>query len=384
MKIKTFFGKNVKDAMNRAKAELGDGVILFETKEIKQTLKDRDENAVIQITVGAEMSPESKVHKIIPETVDQTPRYFNGHLESILEKPVVNESPSGSVGSELAALRAEIIKLEEKLSQFGKPEFFYPYSQVYEQLLASGIKSAHAKEIVESSLQKTSDESVSPAKLLGLIKNEIAGSFTKAAEASEGSEGKPRTIMLAGPSGMGKTTAIMKMALNPEIYGGRKVAIITTDCYRMAAAAQLKAFSKVSDIQVFEVRQAADAIEVIRELSRLDVILIDTPGRSSAGEEYTDMLLNYRQTIQPDEVYLTLSAVTDLDDLANLTNPYSALKATGIIITKLDETSKPGKLVSMQRDLQLPVKFVSGGQLIPEDIDRMSRELIWTKLLMTI
>jgi len=372
--------------MARAKAELGDGVILFETKEIKQALKDRDENAVIQITAGVEMSPrrEKQDYEILHEGEDQAPKYFNGHLDSILKKPTVNGHNSGNVGSELAALRAEIMKLEEKLSQFDKPEFFYPFSLVYEKLLASGIRPSHAKAIIESGMQKTGEESASPARALGLIKNEIAESFVCAAKEVDVNPGKPRTVMLVGPSGMGKTTVIMKMALNPDIFGGRKVAVLTTDCYRMAAAAALKAFSKVSNIQVFEVRQAADAIAAIQKLSKMEVIIIDTPGRSSAGGEYTDMLLNYHQSIQPDEVYLTLSAVTDLDDLAGLTKSYWPLKPTGIVVTKLDETSKPGKLVSLQRDMHLPIEFVSSGQLIPQDIDRMSRELIWTKLLMAI
>ncbi len=388
MKIKTFFGKNVQDAMNRAKAELGDGVILFETKEIKQNLKSYDENAVIQITAGADITADQPIYventSANPEVNDLAPRYFNGHIHSLLNMPESKEIASSDMASEIAGLREDIQKLHQKLSRMDRPDFVYPYSIGFDKLVESGVRPQHASEIMERIRASIGDQTATPVKVMGLLKTECVRILEGNPSITVKMKKTPRIVMLAGPSGVGKTTTIMKMSINPEIFPNRKVSILTTDTYRMAASAPLLAFSKVSEIPVYEIKQAADALALITQSRDDSVFIVDTPGRSCSEPDYIELLKAYVQSIEPDELYLTLSAVLDLDDMENIAKSYLHLKPNGLIITKLDETSKTGKLISLTRELNLPIRYISTGQAIPHDIYRLSRELIKSKLLMMI
>jgi len=176
----------------------------------------------------------------------------------------------------------------------------------------------------------------------------------------------------------------MKLALHPAVYREKKVAIISTDAYRMAAAEPLKAFSRVSSIPVFEVKKPVDAVQKISELNDYDVILIDTPGRSPYFPHYLETLRTLITSIHPDEVFLTLGANMDIDDVIKASALYLSMNPTGIIITKQDETVKPGKLISIQEELNVPVCYLCNGQSIPYDVDPVDRNVIMTKILTTI
>jgi len=384
MKLKTYYGKTQQEAMNLAKEELGQDVIMLETREIgKDNSYDGKQNFV-QITVAADREPNGfqlnhqKSKPPQDNFVNRKP--FGEYYSSVTQESEQRSEPNTGIAEELTFLRHELNRLNHQLRKLTTPEFPEPYSKVFEQLLRTGISEDLAARFVRRAfLLMDGKNDISKDKVFDTVKYEICALFNKEVPSEKASKGQPRVIAVVGPTGVGKTTAIMKLAVHPEFYGQKKIAIISTDSYRVASAEPLKTFSKIASIPVIGVSSSDDLIQQIEKLANYEVILIDTPGRSPYFPNYIQELQNYFSIIDSPEVLLVLSTTADMEDLFLTTGMYLTLNPTGIIFTKVDETSRPGKIISMMVEVGLPAVFFSDGQMIPNNLREGKGEFIWEK-----
>ncbi|MBM7559043.1 flagellar biosynthesis protein FlhF [Marinitoga litoralis] len=174
------------------------------------------------------------------------------------------------------------------------------------------------------------------------------------------------TVMLIGPTGVGKTTTLAKLA---AINKSKKIAIATIDLYRIAATEQLKTYAEIMDIPASICYTPTELKTTVESLKNFDVLLIDTAGRSHKDDMHIGELKMYIDASKPDFIFLTLPANMRLKDMIDVYNKFSICKPTHLIITKLDETSSYGQIPSIVNISKLPLSYITTGQVVPNDIE---------------
>lgn len=177
-----------------------------------------------------------------------------------------------------------------------------------------------------------------------------------------------RVVAMIGPTGVGKTTNLAKLAALFSVQEQAKVAVITADTYRVSATDQLNTYATIIDLDMRIVHDAKEMKAALHAFKHHDLVLIDTAGSSPYNTEQMAELQTLLDAASPDEIQLVLSASTSLDDLKAVVARYSAMKPTAIFFSKLDETYRYGQVFSLAADTGLPLSYFSIGQDVPDDV----------------
>jgi flagellar biosynthesis protein FlhF len=177
-----------------------------------------------------------------------------------------------------------------------------------------------------------------------------------------------------GPTGVGKTTTIAKLAANFRLRDRHNVGLITVDTYRIAAVEQLRTYADIIDLPMEVVSTPREMREAVCRLSHLDLVLMDTAGRSPRDELKLQELKTMLSEAAADEVHLVLSATAGAHALKKTARHFADVGTTGLILTKLDEAIGLGNLLPLLRGCDLPMSYVTNGQKVPDDIQAADRE----------
>ncbi|MCS7263445.1 MAG: flagellar biosynthesis protein FlhF [Armatimonadetes bacterium] len=181
---------------------------------------------------------------------------------------------------------------------------------------------------------------------------------------------KTSVAVLVGPTGVGKTTTVAKIAANELIRQKKRVALITVDVFRIGAVQQLETYARLMGLPFFVATNPEEAQKCIRQAKQIaDLSIIDTIGRSPKHTEQITALWELVAAMNPDEVLLTLPANGNPSDLALAADQFSVFCPTSLIITKLDEATQTGVIVNLVTRLNLPVSYITTGQNVPEDLE---------------
>jgi len=181
--------------------------------------------------------------------------------------------------------------------------------------------------------------------------------------------GRRKLVALVGPTGVGKTTTIAKLAANFRLREKRNVGLITVDTYRIAAVEQLRTYADIIDLPMEVVSSPREMREAVQRLEGLDLILMDTAGRSPRDEIKIQELRSFLSEASADEVLLVLSSVAGERTLTHTAERFASVGTTGMILTKLDEATSLGNVVPLARNCRLPISYVTNGQSVPDDIE---------------
>ena len=168
---------------------------------------------------------------------------------------------------------------------------------------------------------------------------------------------------------MGKTTTIAKLAANFRLKDKRRVGLITVDTYRIAAVEQLRTYANIIDLPMQVVSTPKEMHEAVRQMAGMDLVLIDTAGRSPKDEIRLRELKAFISEASADEVHLVLSSVASSRTLQQTVERFAVVGATAMILTKLDEANGLGNLLPVLRSSRLPVSYLTNGQNVPDDIE---------------
>jgi flagellar biosynthesis protein FlhF len=179
-----------------------------------------------------------------------------------------------------------------------------------------------------------------------------------------------RVIAFVGPTGVGKTTTLAKLAARYSLMERKKVAMVTADTYRIAATEQLKTYGKIMGIPVDVADSADDISGILAKYKNVDLVLVDTAGRSPSSDEQLDELKHFISRSQPDEIHLVLSATTKYFDMIRIIERFgSVIPINRMIFTKLDETRYYGAFLNLMNNFQIPLSYYATGQNVPDDLE---------------
>ncbi len=245
------------------------------------------------------------------------------------------------------------------------PELF----QLYAELLDADVEDDVARDVTfrlkrHVKPEQLADHDLCKSLLCGLVESDF-----RIASPIKPTPGRRRVVALVGPTGVGKTTTIAKLAANFRLRDGIKIGLITVDTYRVAAVEQLRTYAEIIDLPMKVVTSPLEMRRALDELVGLDLILIDTGGRSPRDELKIQELKTLLAEAQVDEVHLVLSLTAGISSLKNTVEKFSPANTTALILTKLDEAAGMGSLLTAARKLPLPVSYLTTGQDVPDDIE---------------
>lgn len=291
---------------------------------------------------------------------------------NVKQAEAVNDAPS-----EEAAKGRQIVEERENTNvKFLK--------LIYKKLIDNEVNEKYADQIIgdiESSLKRESNID----SILSAVYQKIILKLGEPASIRVGD--KPKVIFFIGPTGVGKTTTIAKIASRFKLNEHAKVAFITSDTYRIAAVEQLNTYASIIDSPVSVVYSAEELEKCLQEYKKYDLIMVDTAGRSHKSEEQMlelADLLEKARTCEEDfdiEVYLTLSVTTKYKDLVSIAECYKDIKDWAVIFTKLDETCALGNILNVRLLTEAPLSYTTSGQNVPNDIEVINKQALAKQLL---
>jgi flagellar biosynthesis protein FlhF len=178
-----------------------------------------------------------------------------------------------------------------------------------------------------------------------------------------------KRVLFAGPTGVGKTTTIAKIAASQSLWGNKKVVLMTSDTYRIAAVEQLRTYAKILGIPIEITADPKETQVAIKKHKDADLILLDTAGRSHYDGGRIDELRALYEAYAPDSVHLVLAANIKYRDMLNVIERMGVVPLSALLFTKLDETSSYGTILNVLHDFNLPASFFTMGQNVPNDIE---------------
>ncbi len=187
---------------------------------------------------------------------------------------------------------------------------------------------------------------------------------------------KPRVLFVVGPTGVGKTTTLAKLAAQLAVVEGKRVMLVNADNYRIGAEAQLQIYADIMNLPAETVRDTKDLASLMHQERSTDFFLVDTPGRAQRNRDGLTDARDLIASVSPAgrEVHLVVSAPTRLRELRDIVSSFSTLSVDALLITKLDEALNFGPTLSLLAGADLPVSYFTAGQSVPEDLEPATGE----------
>jgi flagellar biosynthesis protein FlhF len=369
MRSKTYRASTMKEAMTRVRRDLGGDAVILSAREVRRRrLFGLGPRALVEVTASDTMPTDAAAGREGGSAAK---------VISTIPAPHVR-APSGlqaSFGKELGRLHSVV----ENLSRQGLFEHLLPdlpgaLVPTYSQLIEADVPEVLCRRLVRFvSDELEPDELTRPESIRAALCDAVEQCIAVAPPIRP-VLGTRRIVALVGPTGVGKTTTVAKLAANLKLTGGARVGLITVDTYRIAAVEQLKTYAEIIDLPLAVVNDPAEMPRALDELGSVELVFIDTAGRSPRDEVKIRELAEFLQQARPDEVYLVLSAVAGERSLRSALDRFSTVQVDRLILTKLDEADSLGGVLAVLGLSSRPVSYLTTGQAVPDDIEPADRK----------
>ncbi len=392
--LKTYHAYSMAEALAAVKKDLGRDAVILHTRSFRKGgLLGLGGRQMWEITASTSVNVRSRRPRPLPTTRTTAPAAnravatavpalaagVRGRGVQVIDGPAnlptagyapIPAPASDKLTDQVQALTGMVEKLvrrqEATASSSAPDELFETYLDLVQHDVAEDI----ASELIEKvRLQLTGDQLRDKALIHSKLEEFIAGMIPTSITTIPASAGSPRVIALIGPTGVGKTTTIAKLAANIKLRQGRKVGLITIDTYRIAAVEQLRTYAQIINIPLKVVTDPDELTAAIAEMADMDAILIDTAGRSPNDTGRLTELRRFLEAASADEVHLVLSATANTRHVEIAAERFGPVGVDRLILTKLDEAVSFGMILSIVRRMNAALSFVTTGQDVPDDIE---------------
>lgn len=409
MIIKKYQAKTEAEATENAKKELGDNVVVMNVRSVKRKglfafLKPK----MTEVTVALE--EESERYPVVKKSAAEAKK---GQVETA-NASIVKEPPKEIVKTEVIVEKVDNSALEEKLDSLHnilekqllmpeadkaegtetenkdevnkenkeKNELMVFMKLLYNTMIDNEVDEKYANQIIEE-IEKVQKPNMPFDYALANTYQKMILKFGKPETISPAKEG-PKVIFFVGPTGVGKTTTIAKLASKFMVEEKKSGALLTADTYRIAAAEQLRTYANILEVPFKVIYTIEDLETAIEENWNCDYIFVDTAGHSHKNSEQRNDIMAFIKSVSPKvekEVYLVVSATTKYKDLLNIADTYSSITDFKLIFTKLDETTEIGNLLNLRLYTNASLSYITNGQNVPDDIEKFNPQKTVKQLL---
>lgn len=423
MTIKKFEGKTEEEAIAKAKEEFGQNAVIMNVKTIKSKGVLR---AFKGVTYEVTAAMEEEEPAVNPAKAMMSPLHRNSNINMLADEqinipplqakqqmPVMEPSSIAKVQETVPLQRTGTNGLEEKLENLqsllekkfvpeenmnfktaeglakgtnekdSAPEGSFVFlKMIYGIMLENEINEKYVNQILDE-VEKVMRNGANVDFILSNIYQKMILKFGQP-QPIELPEKKPKVIFFIGPTGVGKTTTIAKIASKYKVENGRKIAMLTADTYRIAAAEQLRTYANILDTPLSIVYSAEELNEAVSRVSDYDFVLVDTAGFSHKNDVQRDDIKQLIENVDKryeKEIFLVLSSTTKYTDLVEIADTYKEICNFKMIFTKLDETTSYGNIFNMKMYTGAELSYATYGQNVPDDIEVFNTQKI-VKLLL--
>jgi flagellar biosynthesis protein FlhF len=388
MEVKTYRAETMHEALSMVQHDLGQDAAVLHTREVQsrwlfglftgprqiEVTASRGVHVPSRLPSRGTYSSESSLDDTVIREHDRTASHISAEAApaTALPRDVENQL------SELQEMVKELCRRQDEPGQKELPDELF---RLFTDLIDSDLNEDLARELVErvrseSGGARLTDIMLAKARIAHMIEAEM-----RAAGPIMVTPGQCRLVALVGPTGVGKTTTIAKLAANYRLKEKRRVGLITVDTYRIAAVEQLRTYADIIDLPMQVVSTPREMREAVGRMEDLDLILLDTAGRSPKDEVRIQELRAFLTEAHAHEVHLVLSSVASARVLEQTAERFAAVGTTALILTKLDEAGGLGNLLPLVRGSRLPISYLTNGQNVPDDIEtaepsRMARMIL--------
>lgn len=391
MRVKRYIVNALPEAVTLIRTDFGKDAVILETKEIKVggfmgMFRKKKMEVIAAVESGAQRQADLSHHKATPEVhamVEQIIQTANRSGTAVMDRPPASAPSSAPVDesamekrmereqyiiNEIRDLREYMVKLSRQQSELHA--LSEPLISLKERLQQQELDAEWIDKLMNSLLeaQKSEgrtfqkDEVWKEAKA---IMEQWLGPYSNAEISRES-----RIIHFVGPTGVGKTTTIAKLAAEQTIKLGKKVGFITSDTYRIAAVDQLRTYANILNVPLEVVFSPMDLPKAYKGLEGSDLILMDTAGRNFRSELHVSEVISLLQSNEPNETILVLSLTGKSTDMAMIAERFAKFGISKVLFTKLDETTVYGAILNLILQFKLRPTHLAGGQTVPDDIER--------------
>ncbi|MBO4901657.1 MAG: flagellar biosynthesis protein FlhF [Lachnospiraceae bacterium] len=383
MIIKKFQGKTEEEAIALAKKELGENVTILSTKNVKRKgILSFLRKPMVEVNAAMEEEQERPAQRTVLKPV--TPK--------ILPDEPAKEQNDKVIEEKLESLHSLI---EQQLSkdtedtkqdadfQDGDDNHVAFMKLIYNTLIDNEVDEKYVNELLDE-VERVKTQKTSIDAVLSIIYQKMILMFGQPADIMAPDRGV-KMIYFVGPTGVGKTTTIAKIASRLSVNDKKKVVLLTTDTYRIAAAEQLRTYASILDTPFRVIYTCEEMVDAVNDFKDADYILVDTAGHSHTNEMQKNSMLQFincvDDVIDDKEVFLVVSATTKYRDLLSIADAYAQFSDYKLIFTKLDETTTLGNLFNLRLHTGAALSYITCGQNVPADIEPFSPQSTVKQLL---
>ncbi|HBL44840.1 flagellar biosynthesis protein FlhF [Gimesia sp.] len=289
--------------------------------------------------------------------------------------------PTEEFTEKLNAIQEMLESLDRRTRSHRSSDVPSELFHIYTDLIEAEVDESIAHDLItrlkeHASHEQLKDSAASKSLLAALIESQLVCS-----QPIRPVPGQRKVVALVGPTGVGKTTTIAKLAANFRLRDNIKMGLVTVDTYRIAAVEQLRTYAEIIDLPMQVVSTPKEMQQALDEMVGLDLVLIDTAGRSPSDDLKIQELERLFREVPIDEVSLVMSMTSSVKTLEAIAQRFQVARPTSMILTKLDEAPVMGSLLTLSQNVKLPVRYLTTGQDVPDDIEpanaaRMARLIL--------
>lgn len=409
MIIKKFLGKTEEEAMEAARKELGSGVVvmnvrtvkkkgiagIFGAKQIEVTVALEEEGGAVRparkdavrseqeaVQLERKVQDAQAAVNVMSESSQNIEKKLDS-LQTLLVSRFRQEEDARAEQAQQDETASEEEKESGAAAQDKEPTEQEKFVRLlYNTMLENEVEEKYANQIIDEA-DKNRKPNLPFDYILANVYQKMILKFGKA-DGITPAENGPKTLIFMGPTGVGKTTTIAKIASHFAVEEKKKIAMLTADTFRIAAAEQLRTYANILEVPFRVIYTEEELKAAISDFRDYDYIFVDTTGHSHQNEELLEKMKKLLATAAEageSQAFLVLSTTTKYRDLQRISSSYKEIADYQLILTKLDETSTLGSLLNLKLFTDADIAYVTCGQNVPDDIEDFNPQKTVKRLL---
>lgn len=374
MLVKRYNAKDMRQVMEKIRTELGSDAVILSSRKVRQKgfinfFKPR----ILEVMVAYDpaLIPGAKTEKPEKPASEET-------QAQIMKVAEISKEQFESLDKRIVSLDHILADFMQKFTYI-KRDITFDYSEEVENLFCALVENQVREELAHLIAKETDtilkSQQGTPTSALEVMEQVITEWFGSPSPIQI-KKFKQKIILFLGPTGVGKTTSIVKLAADFAINQKKRVGIINTDTYRIAAQEQLKTYADILNIPLGVVYQMDELGDEISSMSDREVIFIDTAGKRPGDEKHSEDLQRIIKTCDPEDVLLCVPASVSFAALKEIVDSYSYVENYKLLVTKLDETKYRGMILNLSWYTKKPLSYFTTGQNVPDDIEQINIETL--------